>query len=190
MGMAGASLAISEDIPLVANYHTPTDEYVDYMTTKDRVAQRLRAMNNWWERKFLDHADIVITPSMETKYDLITKGVNPRDIRVLRNGIDVDFFRPVDSSDFEDEYGISSDRPTVGYCGRHGYEKRLGDLVETAKHLDADTDIVIVGDGPARDDLIEYASELGAENVVFPGFLERERLPEFYSALDVFAFPS
>lgn len=185
MGMAGASLALSSDLPLVANYHTPTDEYVDYMTSRDRVADTLRDLNNWWERRYLEQADAVVTPSRSAKHALGEKGLDESEIHVIRNGIDTRFFRPVDTSELIEELGV--ERPVVGYCGRHGYEKRLRDLVDAAEHLPAD--VVVVGDGPAREDLVERADEAGAD-VVFPGFLERSRLPEFYSMLDAFVFPS
>ncbi|MDY6780085.1 MAG: glycosyltransferase, partial [Halobacteria archaeon] len=187
MGMAGASLATSEDIPLVVNYHTPTDEYVKYITQNDRLEKQLKAINNWWERKYLDKADMVVTPSEQARSWLDEKGVESDKVRVLRNGIDVEFFSPTDPSEFRDEHDL--DGLTVGYCGRHGYEKDLTDVIDAAARLE-DVDVVLVGDGPAREDLIEYAEEVGADNVVFPGFLERERLPEFYSSLDAFVFPS
>lgn len=49
--------------------------------------------------------------------------------------------------------------------------------------------VVFGGDGPARETLERRAEDVDTK-VVFLGFLEREELPEFYSALDVFAFPS
>ena len=44
------------------------------------------------------------------------------------------------------------------------------------------------GDGPARPELQRRAA--ARDDVVFLGFLDREELASFYSALDVFAFPS
>lgn len=185
MGMAGASLAFSTDKPLVANYHTPTDEYVDYISSIEGVSSRLKKLNNWWEQKYLSQVDAAVTPSRSAKEALVEKGLDPGDVNVIRNGIDTEFFQPRDPSSFIEEHSLEP--PIVGYCGRHGYEKRLEDLVEASAILDAD--VVIVGDGPAHKDLKEHARNVGAD-VVFPGFLERGRLPEFYSALDVFVFPS
>ena len=187
MGMAGAALAQREDVPLVVNYHTPTDEYVKYITSNDAMARQLKRVNNWWEKKYLRRADVIVTPSEEAKDWLYEKGIAQEKVTALQNGIDVDFFSPTDSSDFEDEWELSG--PVIGYCGRHGYEKCLDDVVAAAARM-PDVDVVLVGDGPARSDLIAQAEELGADNVRFPGFIERERLPEFYSALDAFVFPS
>jgi glycosyltransferase involved in cell wall biosynthesis len=49
--------------------------------------------------------------------------------------------------------------------------------------------VVFGGDGPARGHLERRAAEMDAD-VRFLGFLDREELPAFYSALSVFAFPS
>ena len=49
--------------------------------------------------------------------------------------------------------------------------------------------VVFGGDGPARAGLMRRAEDLDAD-ARFLGFLDREELPAFYSALDVFAFPS
>ena len=49
--------------------------------------------------------------------------------------------------------------------------------------------VVFGGDGPARGDLMARAEGLDAD-VRFLGFLDREELPAFYSALDAFLFPS
>jgi 1,2-diacylglycerol 3-alpha-glucosyltransferase len=75
----------------------------------------------------------------------------------------------------------------VGYTGRHGYEKQLPDLVRAADGLDAT--LVFGGDGPAREDLAALARKLDVD-ARFLGFLDREELPAFYAALDVFGFPS
>ncbi|MFB6283058.1 MAG: glycosyltransferase [Halobacteria archaeon] len=189
LGMAGAQIALSKDLPLVVNYHTPTDEYVKYITDNESLKKRLKAINDWWEQRYLTHADVVITPSRQARAWLDDKGVEREKVVSLPNGIDTEFFRPLDSDDFKDRYGLES--PVIGYCGRHGYEKRLDDVVEAATLLDDDVDVVLVGDGPARTDFMEQAKELGVDDMItFPGFIEREALPEFYSSLDAFVFPS
>jgi glycosyltransferase involved in cell wall biosynthesis len=106
---------------------------------------------------------------------------------VVPNGIDIERFRPVDPAAFLRRQGLDEDRPLVGYTGRHGYEKRLEDLIDAAATLDAT--LVFGGDGPAREDLEARARSRGVD-ARFLGFLDRTDLPAFYSALDVFQFPS
>jgi 1,2-diacylglycerol 3-alpha-glucosyltransferase len=113
-------------------------------------------------------------------------GIGTR-IEVVDNGVDVDRFRPVDTEDFLAKHDVPTDRPLVGYTGRHGYEKDLRQLVHAAEDLEVT--LLFGGDGPAREDLEAAAADSDAE-AVFLGFLDRAELPAFYSALDVFGFPS
>lgn len=187
MGLAGHRLARRRDVPLVASYHTPTSEYVGYLTSRPALERRLSAVSQGWERRFFDRASLVTAPSEPTRDHLVdTVGVETP-VEVVPNGVDTERFRPVDTTDFRSRHGLDGDRPVVGYTGRHGHEKRLDVLVEAATGLDAT--VVLAGDGPARTSLEQQSTDLDAD-IRFLGFLEREELPAFYSSLDVFAFPS
>jgi len=183
VGVAGYRYARRHDAPFVVSYHTPTSEYVEYVAP-DALTPSLERISAAWERWFLDRADLVLTPSERTRERVHDLGVSTP-TEALPNGVDVDFFAPTDASDFRERHDLSG--TLVGYTGRHGYEKRLSDLVDAAADLDAT--LVFGGDGPARDDLEARARRRGID-ARFLGFLPREELPAFYSALDVFAFPS
>ncbi|MFB6079262.1 MAG: glycosyltransferase [Halarchaeum sp.] len=183
VGFAGYRYARRHDVPFVVSYHTPTSEYVEYVAPGPLVAPLERASRGW-ERWFLDRADLVLAPSERTAADVRALGVSAP-VDALPNGVDIDFFAPADGGAFRERYDL--DGPLVGYTGRHGYEKRLDELVEAAAGLDAT--LVVGGDGPARDD-VEARAAAKDVDARFLGFLDREELPAFYSALDVFAFPS
>lgn len=139
---------------------------------------------NAYERWFLGCADHVIAPSDIARKALEARGISP--VSVVPNGVDTERFTPTDSSEFRAHHDLP-DKPLIGYTGRHGFEKRLTDLLEAAEGMDAT--FVFGGDGPARKTLEEQVSEYDID-ARFLGFLDREELPAFYSALDVFAFPS
>ncbi len=183
VGLGGLRLARDPDRPLVASYHTPTSEYAGYLAEGWLLDAVARA-GNAYERWFLGRADHVIAPSETAREALERRGVGP--VSVVPNGVDTDRFVPVGGSDFRARHDLP-DGPLVGYTGRHGFEKRLTDLVAAADGMDAT--FVLGGDGPARKTLQEEAAKRDAD-VRFLGFLDREELPHFYSALDVFAFPS
>jgi 1,2-diacylglycerol 3-alpha-glucosyltransferase len=187
LGLAGMRLARRADVPLVASYHTPTGEYTDYVSPTDGVADGLQEVTERWERLFLGRTDAVVAPTERTRRHLVeTIGVEAP-VEVIPNGVDTDLFRPVDPAPFLSEYGVDPDDPLVGYTGRQGYEKNLDELVAAADGLDAT--LLLGGDGPAREDLQEQAASADVD-VRFLGFVERDLLPGFYSALDAFAFPS
>ncbi|WP_336136467.1 glycosyltransferase [Natronomonas amylolytica] len=183
LGLAGRRLAGKHDVPLVVSYHTPAHEYADYIS--DAFAGVIRQAADRYEGWFFEGADAVVVPS-ETAARTVDTGSTPT--RVISNGVDIERFRPADDDTiaaFRDRHDLPSG-PVVGYTGRHGYEKRLDDLLAATDGLDVT--VAVGGDGPAREDLEARASD--RENVHFLGFLDREELSTFYSMLDVFAFPS
>ena len=187
VGLAGLRLARKRDRPLVASYHTPTAEYADYVSPSERVETCIERVSERYERWFLDHADAVLVPSEATATHLTENVGVSTPVTVIPNGIDLTRFRPVDTGAFRERHGLDDADTLVGYTGRHGYEKRLEAVVDAAAELDVT--VVFGGDGPARDDLERRAADRGVD-ARFLGFLDREELPAFYSALDTFVFPS
>ncbi|WP_181691189.1 glycosyltransferase [Natronomonas sp. LN261] len=183
LGLAGRRLAADLDVPLVVSYHTPIGEYAGYLS--DTLEAPIRRIADGYERWYLDGADAVVAPSGTAAEAL---GAVDPPTHVVSNGVDTDRFRPAADHAvraFERRHGLP-DRPLVGYTGRHGHEKRLGDLLEATAGLDAA--VVLAGDGPARPALERRAAS--REDVTFLGFLDRSELSAFYTALDAFAFPS
>jgi len=187
VGLAGLRLARRTNRPFVASYHTPTAEYADYVAPSDAVERLVERVSERYERWFLDHADAVLAPSDATAAHLTDEVGVSTPVTVVPNGIDTERFRPVDTAAFRARHGLDDIGTLLGYTGRHGYEKRLGDLVDAAATLDVT--VVFGGDGPAREELERRATERGVD-ARFLGFLDREELPAFYSALDAFVFPS
>ncbi|MFW5918421.1 MAG: glycosyltransferase, partial [Haloferacaceae archaeon] len=185
LGLAGRHLATRQDIPLVASYHTPTAEYADYLANgslSDAVERVARAYERW----YLNRTDAVIVPS-EPAREHLRQGVDvDAPVEVVPNGVDVEFFEPVDGERFRRRHDLT-EGPLIGYTGRHGYEKNLSELLAAAAEMDLQ--VVFGGDGPARADLEAEADARGVD-ARFLGFLDREDLPAFYSSIDVFAFPS
>jgi glycosyltransferase involved in cell wall biosynthesis len=192
LGLAARRHAHRTDRPLVASYHTPTGEYASYLTvTSWAPTEPLWArLSETYERWFFSRASAVVVPSEPARSRLLATGLgdseDPPAVEVVPNGVDTERFRLRDGAEFRDRFGLG-DGPLVGYTGRHGYEKNLEALLAAAAPMDAT--VVFGGDGPARPDLEAAAARWGVD-ARFLGFLDREDLPGFYSALDVFGFPS
>ena len=189
VGLGGLRLARRLDVPLVASYHTPSGEYASYLSVNGTVERTLRRAATAYERWFLDRTAAVVVPSPATGRRVRESVGVETPVAVVQNGVDTETFRPTGEDReraFRERYGLP-DGTLVGYTGRHGHEKDLGLLLGAIDGLDAT--VVLCGDGPARDGLEAAAADVDAD-VRFLGFLPREDLPDFYSALDVFAFPS
>lgn len=186
LGFSGGLLGTLKSLPVVASYHTPINEYSEYVVGDTQLAAPAKAALQVQERIALGLVDHVIVPSDDTREylrDVIGTGTP---ISIISNGIDLSFFSCVTNPSFD---WATSDRPVIGYTGRHGYEKCLELILQAVDRMEPSPKVVIGGDGPARQELESLAANLNID-VEFLGFLPRERLPEFYSSLDAFAFPS
>ncbi|OYT27340.1 MAG: glycosyl transferase family 1 [Candidatus Altiarchaeales archaeon ex4484_96] len=183
MAIAGYYASKKHKIPRILTYHTPADDYINYITRKEPLRSTLMKSYNFWEKKLLNSCDYVTAPSKTIRDRLLSKGVN--DVTVLSNGVDLDFFHYMDPTGFKEKYNIKSEK-VIGFCGRFGYEKHLEDIISFAN--DFDGEIIMAGKGPAEEHYKKLAA--GRDNVKILGFLSREDLREFYSALDLFVFPS
>jgi len=80
------------------------------------------------------------------------------------------------------------------YAGRMVREKGIFDLLEAYAQLSprirAEVGLVFVGDGADRTELMELASRVAPGTIRFPGFIQRESLPEFYAMADALIFPT
>lgn len=77
----------------------------------------------------------------------------------------------------------------VLFVGRLIYYKGVEYLVKAMKNVKAQ--LILVGEGPLKNDLKKLAMDLGIEDRVhFVGEVSDEELPAFYHACDVFVLPS
>jgi glycosyltransferase involved in cell wall biosynthesis len=80
------------------------------------------------------------------------------------------------------------------YVGRLVEAKGIFDLLDAYAKLSdtirAQVSLVFVGDGVDRTRLEERASAIAPGTILFPGFVHREELAEFYGLSDVFIFPT
>jgi glycosyltransferase involved in cell wall biosynthesis len=185
VGLGGLRLARRHDLPFVVSFHTPTSEYAGYLSNSV-LSAAISAVADSYEGGYLRRADHVVTPSPSARDHLRERGVDVP-VTVVPNGIDIERFRPVDDDAFRERHDLSG--TLVGYIGRHGYEKRLPDVLAACERLDREVTVVFAGDGPARPELQARAADSPLD-VRFLGFLDREAMPAFYSALDLFCHPS
>ena len=91
-------------------------------------------------------------------------------------------------------YGLRG--PFILYVGGYNQRKNVASLVwafaRLVKSLPERQRLVLLGaGGPNCDRLAALAAALGIEReVVFPGFVPRRHLPLFYTAADLFCYPS
>jgi glycosyltransferase involved in cell wall biosynthesis len=115
-------------------------------------------------------------------------GVAGQRVTVLRNGVNLELFRPMDREAARQSLGfVRRTLVSVGLLidrkGHHHIIRALGDIPET--------DLVIAGDGPDRRALERLAEAEGVKDrVKFLGSVDQNRLREIYNAADALVLAS
>ncbi len=125
----------------------------------------------------------LVTPSKWLKGLVEQSFLNKYPIKVINNGIDLSVFKPTDS-DFKEEYGLQNKKIILGVSFGWGEKKGLDVIIELAKTLPKNYQIVLVG------------SDDGVDKLLPDGVLSIHRtnnqieLAKIYSAADVFINPT
>lgn len=135
-----------------------------------------------------ERADGLVTVCQALKDALVSLGVDDRRVRVLRNGVDLELFTPVEPDAAKGQLRVG--KPTLVSVGFLIARKRH-DLVIRALAELPDASLLIAGDGPEKASLQNLAAELGvASRVRFLGLVPQRELPSIYSAADVLVLAS
>lgn len=135
----------------------------------------------------LKHAARVRILSESFKPGLLARGVAESKLSLIYDWIDADLFKPLPrDNDFAVEHDLV-DRFVVLYAGNIGVLQGLEHVLEAANLLKDSNDIrfVFVGDGSAREALVEKADQLDLPNVEFLGYRPFEQMPEVLATADV-----
>jgi glycosyltransferase involved in cell wall biosynthesis len=119
---------------------------------------------------------------------LVELGVPASQVHVLRNGVDLGLFRPLDRTELRSRMGLQG--PVLLSVG-HLVERKGHHLVLEALSRLPEGTLLIVGDGPERARLVALAKKLQIEDRVrFLGAVPHERLPELYNVGDLLVLAS
>jgi glycosyltransferase involved in cell wall biosynthesis len=113
---------------------------------------------------------------------------------ILKNGIDIDHFKysPQTRREIREELHLSEDDIVFGHVGRFAHQKNHEFLIDLFAEFckgDNASILLLVGDGPLREEIEKKAFELKINNKVkFLGV--RSDISRILQALDLFIFPS
>ncbi len=113
---------------------------------------------------------------------------------VVYNGVDTSKFRPgLDHSQLRERLGLG-EAPVILSNGRLVEQKGFKYLIEAfsaVRREIKDAELIIIGKGPLKEDLIQQAASLGiGGSVRFVTGIPESELPLYYSMADVFVLPS
>lgn len=170
LGLYARLYCAKHRLPHTTSYHTNFPEFVKAFT---RIPSSfIYPLIRW----FHGHASSILVTTETMRRNLEAKGF--RNLVVWNRAVDTDRFSPAhhDPSLFSD-----LPRPIWMNVGRVSVEKNLSAFLD----LDLPGTKVIVGDGPAREEL-----ERRYPTVVWTGAKRGEDLSRHFASADVFVFPS
>ena len=181
LGVRALRWAKRHGVPVVASYHTHFASYLKYY----RLGVLERAL--WaFARWFYNQCDEVYVPSPSVGEVLREHGITAP-IRLWSRGIEAERFTPAKrSAAWREAYGFRA--PVVLFAGRLVWEKGLDVVAAVIERLEREGvphHSLIVGDGPAREEL-----EARLTGTAFTGHLDQTALAAAYASSDVFLFPS
>ncbi len=173
------------NIPVIVHFH---NDFANFPTQKPE--------------KLIKGADMMITVS-----DFVTENVKSYPecnypVVTVKNVIDTLKFMGNDeffakASQIRSEYGFAEDDVVCLFAGRLTPEKGIHLLIDAVSKTPEKVKLLVVG-GTAFSDsaeneferqLLESAKELG-DRIKFTGYVDYNRIPEYYHACDIAVFPS
>lgn len=153
----------------------------------------LRVMN-LIEGFSMRRADRLIAVTAKLKEVLHEDYGIPQDrIVVVENGANTELFRPMGVDQARRQLGLSGADYFVTFVGMLAAWQGLEYLIESVPHLVQEcprVKVLIVGDGPMKQGLIDLAQRIGvSERVVFTGRVAYQEVPLYINAADICAVP-
>lgn len=147
----------------------------------------------WMQKPCYKWASAIAVLSDDMKDMIVKEGARPEDVYVVPAWFDVRTARevPVEENQFIKKYDIDKSKFIVQYAGSIGYVFNYKTIIELAKRLKDDTDIVLqmIGDGPAKEQFMAEAKENGLDNIQFFPLQPIPIVPDVYSTGDVCIIP-
>lgn len=183
LGFRAMRYAQSNNIQIVASYHTHFTSYLKYYNL-----EMLEVLGWKYLAWFYSQCKHVYVPSPSMADELNKRGID-RGIRIWARGVNTELFHPDKRSDeWRTLTGAAEGNRVVTFVSRLVWEKDLQTYVDTVKKLNGtNTNIkaLIVGDGPAKKELQQMLPQAH-----FTGFITGEELATAYASSDIFLFPS
>lgn len=133
----------------------------------------------------------VLSEDMRDK--VIAEGAKPEKVHIVPAWFDVKTAReiPVEENRFIKKYDIPTDKFYVQFAGTVGYVFNYKTVIELAKRLEDEENIVIqiVGDGNVKDKFMDEVEKLGLKNIVFYPLQPIEIVPDVYSTCNLCIIP-
>ncbi|RDW22092.1 glycosyltransferase family 4 protein [Oceanobacillus chungangensis] len=170
------------DFPLLASYHTHIPKYLDYY----KVYKPAKPILWSYIRRLHNTAELNLCTSETIRSELLEQDIHH--LHVLQRGVDTKNRHPR-YYDIEMRNRLTNgdkSKKLLIFVGRLAIEKEIHKIKPLLDARD-DISLAIIGDGPAKNDLMNVFKDT---NTIFTGFLHGEELSKAFASADAFIFPS
>ncbi len=194
----GMELKKIQNVKQVHTYHSLGAVKYKSVTTIPLIAStRLNV-----EKTVLETAERIVATSPQEKEHMRSLVSTKGNIDIIPCGTDIHRFGAIEQQTARQQLGIATESKVVFYVGRFDQRKGIETLVravgQSQLRNQADLKLIIGGgsrpgqsDGIERDRIESIVAQLGMSDfTVFPGRLDDEILPVYYTAADVCVVPS
>lgn len=182
LGNYGLSYAKKRGIKAVSSYHTHFSSYITYYGFPKKLEETAWSYFKWFYNQF----DRIYAPSPSAVKELGSRGIG--NVELWQRGVELNRFSPKHRNPELRRYVNAENKSILLFTGRLVKEKDLTDLVtanDLLKQKGGNFKLVLVGDGPMREELQERLPD-----AFFAGYRHKKELSEFYASADIFVFPS
>lgn len=191
------------DVVQVGEFHQPSTFFASIASSETQtplvvwqeIFRPLRFPGSWYQRFHEMTAGRHLRATVKRYVPRTTEaGAYLRELRVEENsiaewiptGIDLEQFRPMESSSLPEEIGCDEDAKILLVVARLHRDKGVDVALRVLKHVlrqDPSVRLAVRGSGPELDNLRQLASDLGVSaEVHFLGRLSREEMVGLYNA--------
>ena len=194
LGVMGKMVAKEMGIPCLHTYHTMYQDYLHYIANgrvlKPKDVARLAHL-------YLKNMSGIIAPS-ERVLDTLESYHVESPIRIIPTGVNLRVYKLRDTAEqkaaLRAKYGYDRDTPVLLSLSRLAFEKNIQELIASMPDILAQEpriQLLVVGDGPARQSLERQVRELHLrDHVTFAGQISNDQVPHYYQIADVFVSAS
>jgi starch synthase len=156
-------------------------------------------VSTWCERTSAASAAAVVAVSDGMRADILSAypEIQAERVRVIRNGIDTDEYRPDPGTDVLERYGVDLARPYVIFVGRITRQKGVPVLLRAASRLIPEAQLVLLAGAADTPEQLAEVTELvdglraTRSGVIWiPEMLPKPEVIQFLTHAAVFAIPS